>query len=226
MDNVFDKLRDLPLFQGISETMLHTLLEKYPFHFLKFSDGEQIIKAGEPCTHIRFIFSGPVRFVTKSNVAKIAISYTLQAPEVIGVDYLFGLKPNYPFDAFAQGDCGVLQLTKSDYISILQSDQVFIFNILNYLSRNSQESTLTLLSMSHGNMARRLSFVLRTLAPAHSSDVKLEFKQKDFCLLLGARRSSLLTMLQDLGDKQLLNYTQSSIMIADRDIFLEKVNTQ
>ena len=223
MDNVFDKLRDLPLLQGISEPLLHTLLEKYPFHFLKYNDGEQIISTDDACTHIRFIFSGSVRFVMRSVVSKISISYTLDAPDVIGADFLFGRKPNYPFDAFAQGDCGVLQLTKADYIKILQSDDVFLFNILNYLSRNAQETTLSLLNLSHGNIPRRLSIIVESLVPPHGTQVLLEFKQKDLCLLLGCRRSSLLTSLDDMKNKHLLSYTQSSIAIDDRDLFNDLV---
>ena len=224
MDNVFDKLRDLPLFQGISESLLHTLLERYPFHFLKYADGDRIISCDEPCTHIRFIFSGSVRFVTKSLVSKISISYTLDAPDVMGADYLFGRKPNYPFEAFAQGDCGVLQLKKADYINMLQSNDVLLFNILNYLSRNAQETTLSLLSLTHGNVSSRLSLILESLVPPHGTHVVLEFKQKDLCLLLGSRRSSLLTSLEDMKNKHMLDFTQSTITIDDRDLFIELVN--
>ena len=224
MDNVFDKLRDLPLLQGISEPLLHTLLEKYPFHFLKFNDGEQIVACDDPCTHIRFIFSGSVRFVIRSVVSKISITHTLDAPDVMGADFLFGRKPNYPFEAYAQGDCGILQLKKSDYIKILQSDDVFLFNILNFLSRNAQETTLSLLNLSHGNIPRRLSLIVESLVPPHSRQVLLEFKQKDLCLMLGCRRSSLLTSLEDMKEKRQLNYTQSTITIEDRDAFIELVN--
>ncbi len=224
MDNVFDKLRDLPLFQGISETILHTLLERYPFHFLKYSDGDKIISCDEPCTHIRFIFSGSVRFVTRSMVSKLSISYSLVAPDVMGAEFLFGRKPNYPFDAFAQGDCGVLQLKKADYIDMLQSNDVFLFNILNYLSRNAQESTLSFLSLKHGNIPSRLSLILESLVPPHGTQLVLEFKQKDLCLLLGSRRSSLLSSLDEMKSKRMLDYTQSTIMIDDRDLFIDLVN--
>lgn len=224
MDNVFDKMRDLPLLQGISETTLHSLLEKYPFHFLKYGDGEKIFSCDDPCTHIRFIFSGAVRFVVKSLVSKISISYSLEAPNAMGAEFLFGRKPNYPFDAYAQGECGILQLTKADYIKIIQSDDVFLFNILNYLSRNAQETTLRLLSLSHGNIPKRLSLILESLVPPHASQVELEFKQKDLCLMLGSRRSSLLTSLEDMKKKHKLDYTQSSITIEDRDFFIDMAN--
>ena len=58
---MFEQLMQLPLFQGVSNERMTSLVEKLPFHFLKFHDGDTIISAGDECTHIRFIVSGSVR---------------------------------------------------------------------------------------------------------------------------------------------------------------------
>ena len=64
MDSIFEILMDLPLFQGVSREKLSELIEKTPFHFLKYSDGEAIAAAGDSCTRIRFIISGEAVAVT------------------------------------------------------------------------------------------------------------------------------------------------------------------
>ena len=46
MESIFEILMDLPLFQGVSREKLSELIEKTPFHFLKYADGEQIIASG------------------------------------------------------------------------------------------------------------------------------------------------------------------------------------
>ena len=137
MDNMFDKLLHLPLFQGVSHERLSETVEKVPFHFLKFKRGEKIIDKGDECTHVRFIISGAVRMTYESRNLKFSISHDLRAPEVIAPDYLFGLDTSYPFTLRAIENCGILQLSKNDYVEMLQRDKVFLYNILNYLSRNS-----------------------------------------------------------------------------------------
>ena len=58
MNSMYQQLMQLPLFQGVSTEKITALVEKLPFHFLKFRNGDQIFAAGEPCTHIKFIVSG------------------------------------------------------------------------------------------------------------------------------------------------------------------------
>ena len=87
---MFDKLLTLPLFQGISKQSLSQLVEKYPCHFLKYTKGDTIIEHGDVCTHMRFVVSGSVNVVIESSKTKVELSQTLDAPEVIAPDYLFG----------------------------------------------------------------------------------------------------------------------------------------
>ena len=85
---------------------------------------------------------------------KFCISHELRAPEVIAPDYLFGLDTSYPFTLRAIENCGILQLSKNDYVEMLQSDKVFLYNILNYLSRNSQMFKSQMLQCGTGDCYR------------------------------------------------------------------------
>ncbi len=221
MGNMFEQLMNLPLFQGVSHERLEALIEKLPFHFLKYGDGEHIIKAGDECTNLRFIVSGSVKLVTKSRVARLSISQIADAPNVIGPDFLFGLHTQYPYDVFAVGTTGIMQLRKSDYMRILQSDEVFLFNILNYLSHISQNHTFALLSQARGMIAERLSKLILSLTSPSSHDISLHYRQKDLCLLLGARRNSLVNALDELKDKGVINYTLSDIDVLDRKALIK-----
>ena len=122
---MYELMLQLPLFQGISSERLSALIEKYPFHFLKFSSGEPVCAAGDPSTHIRFIVSGEARVTTNFSHLRVALHHTLAAPQVICADHLFGLDTTYPCDVRARGgNCGVLQLLKSDYVQMIQADKV------------------------------------------------------------------------------------------------------
>ena len=226
MDNMFEKIMKLPLFQGVSQERIASLVEKMPFHFLKFADGEQVIEKGEECTHLKFVISGCAKVVFSSDVARMSVTYIVDAPNVIAPDYLFGRYTSYPCDVFADGQCGILQIRKSDYIDILQSDKVFLFNILNYLSRNSQNRTMLIMKQSHGLIVERLvNMILATTNPA-SREITLDFKQKDLCLILGARRSSLVNALEELKKKGVVDYSVSRITVSDRRALVDLVKNQ
>ena len=221
MESMYEKLMELPLFQGVSRDKLSELIEKTPFHFVKYNNGQQIVPSGEVCTHIRFVISGDVRLDLSSSNRKVVISETLAGPDVIGADYLFGINTFYPFNATALTDCGILQIVKSDFVNILMSDKVFLFNILNILSRNSQKSTFGIMSLSSGSIAERLAFIITSLTQRGSKDIKLTYEQKDLCSILGVQRSSLINALDKLENEGVIEYTLSEITVISRGALLD-----
>lgn len=221
MESMYEKLMELPLFQGVSRDKLSELIEKTPFHFVKYKEGEQIVDVSDECTHIRFIITGDVRVDLSSSNRKVMVSETLSGPNVIGPDYLFGRNTFYPFKATALTDCGILQIVKSDFINILMSDNVFLFNMLNVLSRNSQKLTFGIMSLSSGSIEERLAFIITSLTQRGSKNIKLTYKQKDLCCILGVQRSSLMSALDRLSKDGIVDYTMSEISVNSREELLK-----
>ncbi len=202
---MFDKLLTLPLFQGISKQSLSQLVEKYPFHFLKYKKGDTIIEQGDVCTHMRFVVSGSVNVVIESSKTKVELSQTLDAPEVIAPDYM-------------------LQIQKTDYIEMLQSEKILLFNILNYLSRNSQNRIWSFTTNAGGNFNTRFALLVYELTTRNSKNIKITYKQKDLCLLLGVRRTTLVMALEELQLHKIITFTQNEIQILNRRALVELIH--
>jgi CRP-like cAMP-binding protein len=141
---------------------------------------------------------------------------TLSTPHVLAAEYLFGRDTNYPYTAVADGPCGILQLRKSDYIKMLGSDKVFLFNILNYLSSGSQRNVSSVLDIKDGSVIERLAIMVDALTVAGATDVTLRFKQKDLCSLLGTQRTTLITSLDKLADDEIIDYDSNELHILDQ----------
>jgi CRP-like cAMP-binding protein len=216
MNSMYQQLMQLPLFQGISTEKITALVEKLPFHFLKYRNGEPVISAGDSCTHIKFIVSGKVRLVMPFGHLKVSLSQTLSTPHVLAAEYLFGRETVYPYTATAEGPCGILQLRKSDYIKMVTSDKVFLFNILNYLSSGSQRNISSVLAIKDGSVAERLALQMDSLLVAGSTDVVLQFKQKDLCVMLGTQRTTLIATLDRLAEEGIISYDSNSLKLLDR----------
>lgn len=213
MESMYELLRSLPLFQGVGDDRISELVERIPFHFLKYEPGDTINKAGDRCEHMRFVVSGSVNLTTESKHLRVRLLQTLHAPGVLGPDSLFGIDNTYPFSAVAGERCGILQLRKSDYMKVLQTDKVFLFNILNYLSRNCQRRTKALQQMKTGSIAERFAREITDLTTQYSTDIKVQFRQKDLCALLGTQRNSLITALDQMEEDGLIEYTSTEISI-------------
>ena len=224
MNSMYQQLMQLPLFQGVSTEKITELVEKLPFHFLKYRSGEQIVAAGDPCTHIRFIVSGKVRLETSSSRLKVSLEQILATPNVLAPDYLFGRDTTYPFSAFAEGGCGILQLLKGDYIKMINTDKVFLFNILNFLSSGSQRGIAMALAARDGSVEERLAMLMNVLVAPGATDVVLKFKQKDLCVLLGTQRTTLIASLDKLADEDIVDYTSNELRVLDLSRLAELIH--
>ena len=221
---MFELLMQLPLFQGVSAEMLSTLVEKYKFHFLKFADGDTVVEAGQLCTHVRFVVSGAVRVATRCRALDVMLLQTLAAPNVLGPDSLFGVDTAYPFSATAVGTCGILQIAKADYVAMLQADKVFLFNILNRLSRSAQQLTSILLGVEQGSTTERLVRWVEPLAARAATDIVLQYTQRDLCTLLGVQRKALLAALEAMQTDGLVELAPRRIAITDLRRFINQLN--
>ena len=221
MNSMYQQLMQLPLFQGVSTDKITALVEKLPFHFLKYYNGEQVLQAGDTCTHLKFIVSGRVRLTTPCDHLRVTFSQTLSSPHVLAAEYLFGRETVYPFSAVADGPCGILQLLKSDYIKMVNTDKVFLFNILNYLSSGSQRNVSSVLSARNGSVIERLAILVDTLTVTGSTDITLNYKQKDLCSLLGTQRTTLVASLDKLQEKDILEYDSNEMRVLDYDGMME-----
>lgn len=215
MNSMYQQLMQLPLFQGVSTEKITALVEKLPFHFLKFRNGEQVFAAGDPCTHIKFIVSGQVRLETPFPKLRITMHQTVSNPHVLAAEYLFGRDTAYPYTAISDGACGILQLRKSDYIKMITSDKVFLFNILNYLSSGSQRSLQMPLTVKDGSVAERLAMIVDSLSISGATNIGFRYKQKDLCTLLGTQRTTLVSMLDRLSDQGIVDYDSNELKILD-----------
>ncbi len=226
MNSMFEILMELPLFRGATRERMAETVGMAKFHFLKYLPGETIVEAGAPCTHIKFIISGSVRSKIVNPDSRFKVSQTLVAPDVISPDYLFGRATNYPCTVTAIEPTGILQIAKNDYIKILNSDEVFMFNYLNMLSMNAQKSVSGVLALTTGSIEERIAFWIVALTQPSGKDIALECRQRDMYSFFGVQRSSFIATLDSMKERGLVTYDSTKIDIPDRRKLIELLETK
>lgn len=220
---MFEILSDLPLFRGVTHERIAATVGMAKFHFLKYAPGETIIEAGEACTHIKFVIDGEARISISGADGRFKIMQTLPAPDVISPDYLFGPATIYPGAVTAVGEASIVQIAKSDYMKIIASDSIYMFNFLNYLSMNAQKSVEGVLSILDGNIAERLAVWVSCLTQPTAKDISIVCRQRDLYAMLGVQRSSYMAAIDEMGQAGLIKYEPGRIDVIDRRAFLDQL---
>lgn len=226
MDSMYKTLMALPLFSGVSYSKMSEVIGAIKFHFLKYLEGEQIVAAGEPCTHIKFIITGSTRLSIVNADGRFRVSQTLSAPEVIAPDFLFGRATNYPCTVTALEPTGIVQIAKQDYVKILNSDPIFLFNFLNILSMNAQKAIDGVLALTTGSLEERIAFWIVALTQRGSTDIVLTCRQRDLYSLFGVQRTSFIATLESMKQRNLIDYSQNEIRIISRPEMIGLLTSQ
>lgn len=216
MDSMFDILMGLPLFKGTSKDRMAKTVGSAKFHFLKYLPGETIFRAGQTCNEIAFIISGAVRITIANPDGRFSVGQSIAAQDVVSPDFLFGKITKYPGEVKALDTVGMLLIAKNDYINILHSDNVFLFNYLNLLSMNAQKAVEGILAVSTGDIPERIAFWISALTQPRSFDIRLECRQRDLTGLFGIPRTTLRAALENLKEKGLVDYNPYCISVKDR----------
>ena len=222
---MYKTLMALPLFSGVSYSKMSEVIGAIKFHFLKYLEGEQIVAAGEPCTHIKFIITGSTRLSIVNADGRFRVSQTLSAPEVIAPDFLFGRATNYPCTVTALEPTGIVQIAKQDYVKILNSDPIFLFNFLNILSMNAQKAIDGVLALTTGSLEERIAFWIIALTQRGGTDVKLVGRQRDLYSLFGVQRTSFISTLESMRERGIIEYDQHEIRVKSRRTLLGMLST-
>lgn len=222
---MYDLLTTLPLFRGVTHNRMSEILEFVPFHFLKYLAGETLINAGDNCTHIKFLISGSVRSTISNYDDRFKVAQTLTAPDVIAPEYLFGLDTRYPNTVVAIKDAGILQIAKADYLKILDSDNIFLFNFLNLLSMNAQRSVHGILSLSSGSLEERLAYWVVALTQRDGTDIVMSCRQRELYGMFNTPRQSFISALEKMKARGLLEYTNTEIQFKSRSELVRLLTT-
>ncbi len=220
MDSMYETLMGLPLFAGTSHQKLSEIIGKYRFHFLKFAPGEKIISEGDPCTHLKCIIGGYVGLTISNATKRFKVSQTLEAPDVISPDFFFGKTTHYPATATALTDVGIVQIDKADYMNIITSDPIFLFNYLNLLSMNAQLSVEGVLALTSGSLEKRICYWIIALTQNNGKNITLECRHKDMYTVFGVQRQSLISALDHLRSIGAIEYDNTEIRVTDRKLLM------
>lgn len=216
MDSMYETLMSMPLFAGVSRHRMSEIIGKYKFHFLKFNPGETIATEGEMCTHLKSVIAGNVRVTVKNKDQHFQVAQTLSAPDLIAPEFFFGKTTTYPATVEAIGHAGILQLDKTDFLNIINSDPIFLFNYLNILSVNAQRSIEGVLALTSGTLEKRIAYWIVALTQTNGKDIVLQCRQRDMYTVFGVPRQPLISALDHMTQAGIITYTPREITVLNR----------
>lgn len=165
---IYDRLLQFPLFQGMSRDDLEIVAGHTRFGFLKMTAGRQVIHAGEPCTHLYFLINGSLKVESFSDDGRYSVVEQMSSPYILQQESIFGYYQRYTHNFYALTDVNFLMLDKEEVVRLSEDFLVFRLNLMNHLATQAQKLIQGQWRRSPQSLQERVVrfFFLHTLYPA------------------------------------------------------------
>ena len=165
---IFDKLLQFPLFQGMSRDDLEIVAGHTRFGFQKVAAGRQIISVGDACNNLYFLINGTLRIETFGDEHRYTVVEQMSAPYILQQEGIFGYYQRFTHNFYALTDVNFLTLDKEEVIRLTEDFLVFRLNLMNHLATQSQKLIQSLWRRSPQTLQERISrfFFQHALYPA------------------------------------------------------------
>ena len=164
---IYDRLLQFPLFQGMSRDDLEIVAGHTRFGFLKMTAGRQVIHAGDPCTHLYFLINGSLKVESFSDDGRYSVVEQMSSPYILQQESIFGYYQRYTHNFYALTDVNFLMLDKEE-VRLSEDFLVFRLNLMNHLATQAQKLIQAQWRRSPQSLQERVVrfFFLHTLYPA------------------------------------------------------------
>lgn len=136
---LYDKLSELPLFQGMSRNDLASIVAHTKLGFHKFQPDHDIVQEGDTCDCLYFLLSGVISVYTSADDHGYTFCEEISAPETLQPERIFGLTQRYTHTYKTKTVCNFITLDKHEVMKLSDKFSIFRFSLLNMICTLSQK---------------------------------------------------------------------------------------
>lgn len=136
---MYESLLCLPYFQGMSKDDITAILDKVKLEFTTYGDRATIATRGDECDKFIILTKGTITAEATAADGSYTITEEHNAPLAIEPHSMFGYSTTYKHSYSAKGECTVLTIDKSYFLSEFSKQSIFSLNFMNIVSRKVQQ---------------------------------------------------------------------------------------
>lgn len=212
---MYEKLLNLPLFQGLSKNDITNIVDKVKLHFTKHEANEVILKQGAPCEEIFFLLEGSLYIETKYEEYDFSICETVDTPTVIEPYTLFGIETKYASTYTTKTSVNLMNIDKQSLVNKLYSYSVFRLNYVNILSGRLSNLHNILTYCVDNSIEQKILYFIQRFSIRTSGEIILNITMEQLADLLGETRINVSRVLNKWNEAHLVELKRKKITLFD-----------
>ncbi len=210
-------LAEAPLFRGLSDAEIETILTEVPHRLRRFRAGSLVAQSGEPVNSMMIVTSGIVKGEMVDYAGRVIKIEDIPAPGSLASAFIFGNRNRYPVNVVAVSDGDLLIIEKSEFLRLLKRNEIILVNFLDMISNRSQFLSEKIKFLNFKTIKGKLAFFILQKAGRDGTSVNIGMTQSDLAEFFGVARPSVARALGDMEEAGYISARGKSILIIDRE---------
>jgi CRP/FNR family transcriptional regulator len=183
-------------------------------HRRSYRDGKEIFCEGAKADFLPIVVSGGVKMIRSPAVGKEVIIGIFHEGEMFAVPPVFDGGP-YPASAFAVEDTELLQISRGDFLRLLNEQPEFALATISWMSEMLREKTSIIRNLAIASPERRIGNVLIKLTEAQDKPcpIKITVRRQDIAEMASLTTETTIRAIRRLADQGLVRILHGKIII-------------
>lgn len=213
--NMFPILKDSPLFRGLDQQTIDTLLERSSYATTTYDHNDCIAKRDTAYSGLMIILKGSVRGEVTDAAGRRRIIDNIAAPQLIAPAFLFGGYNRLPIDVVANEDgTQIMTLHRGGLFEMMQDNTIVLSNFIDIISNRANYFSRKIYALSVLMLTEKVAALLLSSASAEEDTVPLEVKK--MADELDITRNALEQTFAELAKKGYIELSATQIVIRNR----------
>ncbi len=209
-------LVDSGLFKDLSESEMNNSLKLFRYQVKKYNKGEVVVYANDMVIQQLILLSGSIKNEMSDHNGKTIKITDMVAPKLLAPGFLFGNNSHFPVSIFANTNCEIMAINKSNFLESLLSSNQLQLNFLNIISNQTQFLTRKINFLKLKTIKAKIAhFLLNLHIRQKSHTVTLPQSQTQLADLFGITRPSLSRSFNELVHDSIINVKGNKVTLLD-----------
>ena len=206
-DETIDVIRQIPLFEQVTDDTLAFGLSRRDYRFKSFSKNSVVHFSGEVCEYIEIVVRGRMSLERIDEDGRVMSVAEFFKGDVIGGNLVFSKRPRYPMTITAKETTEVFIVEKNSLFELLCKNEEVLASFLTFISDNA----ILLGNKIRNDVNRSIrDIIMRFLEVEskrqNSSRIRLSMSKKALADKIGVQRTSLSRELSRMRDDGLITF--------------------
>lgn len=214
-------LRKTPLFQGISDQEVESVLHCLSARFETYKKENFIYRTGDTITSLGLVLSGSVHIIKEDFWGNKSIIAVLPVGGIFAETYACVAAEPLEVSVVAASDCTIIFLNVKKILSVCSSACEFHTHLIhNLLSALAAKNLMLTKKMEHiskrTTREKLLSYLSNESLKANSSSFEIPFNRQQLADFLSVDRSAMSNELSKLRDEDIIDFSKNHFTLKEQ----------